>query len=63
MVGAPEESQILAPRPSPPGSLGLEQPSSQVPGKQRWQRLPHGVSDFPKSGLLQAAVSAHASVG
>lgn len=33
VVGAPEESQTLALRPGPPSSLGLEQPSSQVPGK------------------------------
>lgn len=57
MVGAPEESQTLAPRLGRPSSLGLEQPSSHIPGKPRQQRPPHHMSDFPKSDLPQAAIS------
>lgn len=41
-MGGPEESQTLALRPGPPSSLGLEQPSSQVPGKQDSSTIPSG---------------------
>lgn len=49
VVGGPEESQTLALRPGPPSSLGLEQLSSQVPGKLRQQHLPQWVPDSLKS--------------
>lgn len=49
VMGGPEESQTLALRSGPPSSLGLEQPSSQVPGKLRQQHLPQWVSHFLKS--------------
>lgn len=49
VMGGPEESQTLTLMPGPPSSLGLEQPSSQVPGKLRQQHFPQWVSDFLKS--------------
>lgn len=49
VVGGPEESQTLTLRPGPPSSLGLEQLSSQVPGKLRQQHFPQWVSDSLRS--------------